>query len=86
MLKVQRVCRNPPSSVDGLRNQAFTLIDNWVARPGLMTAKVNTDDHPLRDERNHEKVQNDNSAKSYSHDSDGSHSKEDTPVPCLWLL
>jgi hypothetical protein len=51
-----------------------------------MTAKVNTDDHPLRDERNHEKVQNDNSAKSYCHDSDGFHSKEDTPIPCLWLL
>jgi hypothetical protein len=25
MLNVQRVCRNRPSSVDGLRNQAITL-------------------------------------------------------------
>lgn len=47
-------------------------------------AKMNTDNHPLRDESDHEKVEHDKRAKCYRHDSDDLHSKENTPaVRCL---
>jgi hypothetical protein len=41
---------------------------------------MNTNNHPLRDESDHEKVEHDKSAKCYRHDSDDLHSKENTPV------
>lgn len=45
---------------------------------------MNTDNHPFRDESDHEKVEYDKSAKCYPHDSDDLHSKENTPVArCL---
>jgi hypothetical protein len=43
-------------------------------------AKMNLDNHPIRDEIDHEKVEYDKSPKCYRHDSDGLHSKENTPV------
>jgi hypothetical protein len=41
---------------------------------------MNSDNHPIRDEIDQEKVEHDKSAKCYRHDSDGLHSKENTPV------
>jgi hypothetical protein len=42
--------------------------------------KMNTDNHPIRDEIDHENVEYDKIARSYRHDSDGLHSRENTPV------
>jgi len=47
-------------------------------------AKMNPDDHPLRDEIDDEKVKHDKSANRYRRDSNEPHSKENTLVlPCL---
>jgi len=45
---------------------------------------MNPDNPPIRDEIDQEKVEHDKSAKCYRHDSDGLHSKENTPV-VRWL-
>ena len=54
----------------------FTSKPSFVPRP----AKMKADNHPLRNKRDNEKVQHDNSPECYRRDSDGPHPKEDTPV------
>ena len=47
---------------------------------------MNPHNRPLGEEIDGEKVEHDNGAEGYRHNSDDLHSKEDTPIPCLWLL